>query len=1016
MNIFLIFLILLKCLFLVVNSAPTDPRLVHATVIVNNILYVMGGFSNGRSSREFISLDLSQAFDATTPPWKDLTETSPLPILSSWAKASSNTNNDTIFLFGGLMRDTITINYNLKSVVYTYDFKSNQWLVNPPAFQGMAPETRREFASVSDPSTGKLYIHGGTHDLSIPTGVFFNDFFILDGNNFSWSQIGKTGANIPPLRIDHVAVLIANGVIVFIGGLEIVAKELATIVGGPTVDARIGHTAVYAANGQIIVYGGTTPAQYTIPTPELVVLDTTTKPFKWIIPPVTTPEVPINSLTRHQADLIGDYMVPPLKTSNSIQILNTVDYKWVKSFPVLSPTTILAIVVSVGFALIIAAFIGGFLLYHRNRQKKNMQELSSFNDASSSASSTQMMSSHPPPSFSQGQINNNDNFMRSISTKTPSLISPSNSQSSSNRNSVYSLLNSIDNLNNRNNISPLSMPYNDITNPASQTLQMITTPPSTTPTTATNSIYGNDINNNNNFGNFGITPQIHISNTMDPNLQPGLERSTLGLNNIAIDQTHTNMFTTNQKLNRKVEWKYITIVELTKYVVNSAPTDPRFTHTTVIVNNILYVMGGSSNGLPSREFFSLDLLQTFDTITPPWKDLTETSPLPVLITWAKASSNTNNDTIFLFGGIMRDNVTGDYNLKSVVYTHDFKSNQWLVNPPAFQGIAPETRREFASVSDPLSGKLYIHGGGNNVKVPKGVYFNDFFILDGNNLSWSQIGKTGPNMPPIRIDHAAVLIANGVIVFIGGRETITPDAPLTATIVGGPTVDVRTGHTAVYGNITNKAGPPVKTSNSIQILDIVNYKWVKLFPGLSPNNKTSPTTSSNVPPAPSTSSTTILAIVISVGFALIIAVFIGGFLLYGRNRQKKNVQELSSFNDASSSASQINNNDNFMRSISTTTPSLISPSNSQSPSNHNSVYSLLNSNDNLNNRNNISPPSMLYNDLTNPASPTLPMITTPPLSTPTTATNSIYGSDINNNNNSGGFATIITITINVGKLC
>ena len=64
-----------------------------------------------------------------------------------------------------------------------------------------------------------------------------------------------------------------------------------------------------AANGKVIVYGGSTPAQDTTPTPELVVLDTTTKPFKWITPPVTTPEVPINSVTRHQADLIGDYMV-----------------------------------------------------------------------------------------------------------------------------------------------------------------------------------------------------------------------------------------------------------------------------------------------------------------------------------------------------------------------------------------------------------------------------------------------------------------------------------------------------------------------------------------------------------------------------------------------------------------------------------------------------------------------------------------------------------------------------------
>ncbi|CAJ0838972.1 2162_t:CDS:2 [Entrophospora sp. SA101] len=347
---FLIFLILLKCLFLV-NSTPADPRYVHATVVVNNNLYVMGGFSNGLPSREFFSLDLSQPFDATTPPWKDLTTTSPLPVSISWAKAR------------------------------------------------VAPETRREFASVSDPLTGKLYIHGGLYDLSVPTNIYFNNFFILDGNNLSWSQIGKTGPNIPPSRIDHAAVLIANGVIVFIGGREysITPKasitaltlydtktdtwDLMTTVGGLDINSRIGHTAVYAANGQIIVYGGCTPALELTPTPELAVLDTTIKPFKWITPPVTTPEAPINSVTHHQADLIGDYMVvtfgnitnkfgPLLKASNSIQILNIVDYKWVKSFPglspssktssttALSPTTILATVVSVGFALIIAASIG----------------------------------------------------------------------------------------------------------------------------------------------------------------------------------------------------------------------------------------------------------------------------------------------------------------------------------------------------------------------------------------------------------------------------------------------------------------------------------------------------------------------------------------------------------------------------------------------------------------------------------------------------------------------------------
>nr|CAG8667911.1 5462_t:CDS:2 [Entrophospora candida] len=97
-----------------------------------------------------------------------------------------------------------------------------------------------------------------------------------------------------------------------------------------------------------------------------------------------------------------------------------------------------------------------------------------------------------------------------------------------------------------------------------------------------------------------------------------------------------------------------------------------------------------------------------------------------------------------------------------------------------------------------------------------------------------------------------------------------------------------------GNITNKVGPPLKTSNSIQILNIVDYKWVKSFPGLSPNSKTSPTASALSP-------TTILAIVVSVGFALIIAASIGIFLLHRRNRQKKNARELSSIKDASSSA-------------------------------------------------------------------------------------------------------------------
>ncbi|CAH1760413.1 16271_t:CDS:2 [Entrophospora sp. SA101] len=102
------------------------------------------------------------------------------------------------------------------------------------ANSGIAPETRREFSSVSDPFAGKLYIHGGVHDVSIPTVKYFKDFFILHGDDLSWSPIGTTGINMPPSRIDHAAVLIAMD-----------WSFLLVIVCGPNIDPCIGHTAVY---------------------------------------------------------------------------------------------------------------------------------------------------------------------------------------------------------------------------------------------------------------------------------------------------------------------------------------------------------------------------------------------------------------------------------------------------------------------------------------------------------------------------------------------------------------------------------------------------------------------------------------------------------------------------------------------------------------------------------------------------------------------------------------------------
>nr|CAG8591875.1 14059_t:CDS:10 [Entrophospora candida] len=115
---------------------------------------------------------------------------------------------------------------------------------------------------------------------------------------------------------------------------------------------------------------------------------------------------------------------------------------------------------------------------------------------------------------------------------------------------------------------------------------------------------------------------------------------------------------------------------------------------------------------------------------------------------------------------------------------------------ANSGIAPETRREFSSVSDPFTSKLYIH----DVSIPTAKYFKDFFILHGDDLSWSPIGTTGINMPPSRIDHAAVLIANGLV------------------IVCGPNIDPCIGHTAVYVTVSNMI-PSNKNIISLLVLEL-----------------------------------------------------------------------------------------------------------------------------------------------------------------------------------------------------
>ncbi|CAI2191065.1 17442_t:CDS:2, partial [Funneliformis geosporum] len=161
-------------------------------------------------------------------------------------------------------------------------------------------------------------------------------------------------------------------------------------------------------------------------------------------------------------------------------------------------------------------------------------------------------------------------------------------------------------------------------------------------------------------------------------------------------------------------------------IVESFTPFGRLAHSSVLVENKLYIFGGVTDDY-SNEVFYLDLSQQFNAEYPPWTDLTLNS--------------------------------------RIVYEFNLKSGQWIM--PVMKGIVPERRREFQAVADDF-GNIYVFGGiaigSNNFQI-----FNDMAILYTVDLTWSY----GPivNAPTPRADYTATLLSDGVIVYIGGRESI-----------------------------------------------------------------------------------------------------------------------------------------------------------------------------------------------------------------------------------------------------
>ncbi|PKK75373.1 hypothetical protein RhiirC2_773695 [Rhizophagus irregularis] len=215
----------------------------------------------------------------------------------------------------------------------------------------------------------------------------------------------------------------------------------------------------------------------------------------------------------------------------------------------------------------------------------------------------------------------------------------------------------------------------------------------------------------------------------------------------------------------------------------------------------------------------LDVSKPFNTANPPFEETSST--IPFGSSYATAFLSPQKNIIYLFGGIVRDVNTDIGSFKSVLYSYNLETNEWTI--PTTNGIAPGKRREMNDIMNNKTGKFYVFGGLSDqfTGTENIIALNDMNIFDTISLTWSKGSTIYAPLP--RADYTATLLSNGIIVFIGGRETnyfvdvdinqiVLYDTTInkwSSMTAQGVILENRNGHSAVL--ITTNSVTPITTA-------------------------------------------------------------------------------------------------------------------------------------------------------------------------------------------------------------
>ncbi|CAB5396030.1 unnamed protein product [Rhizophagus irregularis] len=234
------------------------------------------------------------------------------PITCFSATVKSNRNNNTLFLYGGIIESTA------ETLVYRYDTQSNAW--STPTITGINNIRKRDLIGIID-NNGKMYLWSGMKVINEKNTNYVNDMLILDTINLSWGQGSTIGGY---------------------NGEELTLKQvyLYDIINDNWSIKTTSGIVPSGLDGQrIIIFGGTTTVARNNLTIEDSLYELNLINFEWRIPKISG-QIP-KSRMYHKANVIEKYMVvsfglgydPPIESDILLlDISNNNEYIWTYNF------------------------------------------------------------------------------------------------------------------------------------------------------------------------------------------------------------------------------------------------------------------------------------------------------------------------------------------------------------------------------------------------------------------------------------------------------------------------------------------------------------------------------------------------------------------------------------------------------------------------------------------------------------------------------------------------------------